>query len=444
MPHEFRPDAGWGAALLLAGMLASAALFTAPGTFDVTDPRVGFLAWMDDAVEHGPVDGYRVDPYDYPPGAKALLGAAGSLGDRLGLERAASFKLLLLLFQAATALAAFALTRRLLLAGALWLSTVVSAMAHGYLDILFAPFLVISLVGVATRRAVPAWVFLWLACFIKHQPFILVPFYIVHLGGIDGVGGLWRFLRQPNTWGVAAWTGAAVLLVVIAFGRTETGQWAAVQALQKATAHRDISGNALNAPWIGSYVYQVSKYGELGPARVREARRLLPIKAAAVSVLLWVLWLQMRLPKTPRAGLVAMLAGYLAYFTFNAGVHENHLFVPMLLALVIVTLGSSLDGAGARGTLVPLAIGVVAFAHLNLLLFYDWQGLVREPVLIGTRQLDASVPLAGISLVLFAAAVAALRGSDQRAGERASSRAAAKPGRERSTISSLAVNEIRK
>ena len=89
-----------GVALLVAGMLSSAILVTAPGTFDVTDPRRGFLVWMDDVVVLGPVDGYRYNPYDYPPGTKTLLGLAGKAGDAVGISRPNSLKILLLTFQA--------------------------------------------------------------------------------------------------------------------------------------------------------------------------------------------------------------------------------------------------------------------------------------------------------------------------------------------------------
>lgn len=433
-----------GAALLVAGIAASIALFSSPGTYDVTDERRGFLTWMADAVELGPIEGYRANPYDYPPGSKLLLGAAGSVGDAAGLDRPTSYKLLLLFFQAATALVAFTLTGSLPLAGALWAATSVSAMAHGYLDILFAPFLVVSLVGLARRQPAVAWVFLWLACFIKQQPLLLVPFYVVHLGRIDGFASLRRLVRNPTAWGTAAWTAAALLAVTLAFGRTATGEFATVQALERAAAHRDVSGNALNLGWVGSYAYQVAKYGELGAARVRETHWRNVIKAGAGCVLLWVLWLQIRAPKTPLTALFAMLTGYLAYFTFNAGVHENHLFVPMILAIVLGAFLWHTPGAHRDVPVMPLLFSTVIFANVNLLLFFDSQGAERAPLLLGPRQLDITAPVAGVSLVLFVAAVTTLRAIGQRTRERAVSRAAANSGRARSTMSSLAVSERRK
>jgi hypothetical protein len=404
-----------GIALLVAGVLGSAVLATAPGTFDVTDPRRGFLVWMDDVVVLGPIDGYRYNPYDYPPGTKMLLGLAGATGDALGLSRPNSLKLLLLGFQALTALVTFVLTRNILLTGGIWFCTTTSAIGQGYLDILYAPFLVASIVGLQRNRPIQAWGLLLTCCAIKPQPLVLLPFYAVHLTGLSGLRDAARVVRQPRTWAAAAWTGIAVALVIVLFGRAqETGQWAFVQAVQKATAHKELSGNAMNVPWLGSYVYQVIKDRGFGPARERDSTWRNPIKAAAAVIVLGVLWLQIRRRKTPHAVLLALLGGYLAYFTFNAGVHENHLFIAMVIALFLVARPDDMRTRSQRLGEIALGIGVIALAHLNPLLFFGWRGGDREPTLIGGPQgLDISAPLSLISVVLFVATVECLRASGQ-------------------------------
>jgi hypothetical protein len=399
-------------------VLSSAVLATAPGTFDVTDPRRGFLVWMDDVVVLGPIEGYRYNPYDYPPGAKALMGLAGTVGDALGLSRPNSLKAMLLGFQAATAIVTLVMTGDLLLVGLMWIATTVSAIGQGYLDILYAPFLVASLIALQRDRPVVAWGLLLLCCTIKPQPMVLLPFYAVHLTGVRSVRDLGRVLRQPGAWGPAIWTAVALLALVLTFGRTETRHWAVLQAVQKATAHKELSGNALNVPWIGSYIYQVTKHGQLGPALERDSDWRGPIKVVAAGIVAWILWLQIRLPKTPHTVLLSLLAGYLAYFTFNAGVHENHLFIAMIIALLLFALPDRFRTGWSRTRETMLAFGVVAFAHLNPLLFFGLRGGDRPPVLIGGLEgLDLSVPLALLSLILFTATVFCLRASGQRATE---------------------------
>jgi hypothetical protein len=397
-----------GLILLTAGLWSSLALLSSPGTYDVTDPRRGFLVWMDHAVSMGPIEGYQFRPYDYPPGAKALLGVAGSAGDWLGLERSDSLKLLLLGFQTLTGLVVLLLTRDLVLAGAIWLGTTINAIGHGYLDILYAPFLMVSLVALQRNQRLRAWAFWCLACTIKAQPLILLPFYLVHIGGIGQLRDVGRIVRDPRTWGAASWTAAAAIVIIVMFGQTETREWAVTQAVQKATAHREVSGNAMNAGWIGSYLYQVVENRELGPAEIRETEWRVALKGFAIAVLGWVLWLQIRLPKTPHHVLLSILGGCLAYFTFNAGVHENHLFIPMLVALLWAATPDP-ERAGWHRSRLVLALGVAAFSNLNHLLFFDLRGQIRPPVLIGgPGGLDASVPLAFVSLLLFAATVRCL------------------------------------
>jgi hypothetical protein len=368
---------------------------------------------MDDVVILGPVEGYRYNPYDYPPGTKTLLGLAGKAGDAIGLSRPNSLKLLLLTFQAMTALVALALTGDILLAGALWLFTTTSAIGQGYLDILYAPFLVVSLIGLQRNRPLQAWGLLLVCCAIKPQPLVLLPFYAVHLTGLGGLEDVRRLARDSRTWGAAIWTVIAVLLLVVTFGRTqETRQWSVVQAVEKATAHKEISGNAMNVGWIGAYIYQVAHHRELGPALERDSTWRNPIKVVAAAIVAWILWLQTRLPKTPHTALLSLLGGYLAYFTFNAGVHENHLFIAMIVALFLATMPDELRTGWSRTRELSLTVGVVAFAHLNPLLFFGWRGGNREPTLIGgPAGLDVSVPLATLSIVLFVATVLCLRAS---------------------------------
>jgi phosphoglycerol transferase MdoB-like AlkP superfamily enzyme len=168
-------------------------------------------------------------------------------------------------------------------------------------------------------------------------------------------------------------------------------------------------------------VYQVTKSQALGAARERDSTWRNPIKVAAAAVVAWILWLQIRLPKTPHTALLSLLAGYLAYFTFNAGVHENHLFIAMVLGLFLVTMPDELRMGWSRTREWWLGLGIVAFAHLNPLLFFGWRGGDRPPTLLGGPDgLDISVPLAALSLVLFVATVLCLRASGRGLASRAS------------------------
>jgi hypothetical protein len=109
-------------------------------------------------------------------------------------------------------------------------------------------------------------------------------------------------------------------------------------------------------------------------------------------------------PKTfPNLLLFATL-GYLAYFTLNTGVHENHLFLACLL------LG--LLAHRERTTLPDLAVWA-ALLNINMVVFYglDGRGLPFSPVVGG---LDLTLPLALLTVLLFVGFFARVRAAARR------------------------------
>jgi hypothetical protein len=83
--------------------------------------------------------------------------------------------------------------------------------------------------------------------------------------------------------------------------------------------------------------------------------------------------------------------GYLAYFTFNTGVHENHLFLVCLLLGVL---------AHYERAALPQFLLWAGIFNLNMLVFYglDGRGLPFSRVVGG---LDVTFPLAILSTVTF-------------------------------------------
>jgi hypothetical protein len=63
--------------------------------------------------------------------------------------------------------------------------------------------------------------------------------------------------------------------------------------------------------------------------------------------------------------------GYLSYCTLNIGVHENHLFLAMILAFALLCTRAALA--------LPLVVFVSLAANLNLLLFYGVNGRWQCP-----------------------------------------------------------------
>ena len=83
------------------------------------------------------------------------------------------------------------------------------------------------------------------------------------------------------------------------------------------------------------------------------------------------------------------MLGYLAYFSFNTGVHENHLFLICCLAWILVFLEASQ---------LMRCVNFSIAANANLFLFYGVFGQRVNPVIAG---LDITLLFALANLCLF-------------------------------------------
>jgi hypothetical protein len=84
------------------------------------------------------------------------------------------------------------------------------------------------------------------------------------------------------------------------------------------------------------------------------------------------------------------LAGYLSYFIFNIGVHENHLFMATILAVLAAALAPDKRWR---------AVLVIGLSNLNLIAFYGFTGspLPFSPV-VGA---DISIIFSAVNVLLF-------------------------------------------
>jgi hypothetical protein len=105
---------------------------------------------------------------------------------------------------------------------------------------------------------------------------------------------------------------------------------------------------------------------------------------------LGVLWRHFKIRRSFAGAIECALAGYLSYFMFNVGVHENHLFLAAVLAVV---------AAGLEPNWRLGAVLIVAISNFNLIAFYGFTGSpLPFPPVVGV---DVSIILSVVNLVLF-------------------------------------------
>ena len=374
-------------------------LLNAPGTDDVKTLQT----WSHIIARHGPIEGYIQTGADYPPLSVLGIAFAVQRAEAQNVAGGVGIKLLILLFLLLTSLAFYAITRDLPLTTLLQAAFLINSTALGYVDVLFAPVLLLALAALEARRLAWATILFLLACLLKWQVIVIAPFLLVYTLDIRRLAD-WRAVPWRRLAGAVA---PALLLIAGALLLFREGVvlsfW---YALTKSTY---LSGTALNLGWVVTYLLHVADpatYGPLTAGQITIITTENPLIVGPLKLLFAggfgaiLVWFFTR-PKTfPNLLLFATL-GYLAYFTFNTGVHENHLF----LACLLLGLLAHHDRA-----YVPELVGWAALLNINMVVFYglDGRGLPFSPVVGG---LDMTLLLALLAMLLFVGFFARVRGA---------------------------------
>ena len=183
------------------------------------------------------------------------------------------------------------------------------------------------------------------SCSIKWQPLLIAPFvciYVIAAAG-EGLVGRDKAFKRALPFIIAALVVALPLVVMFGAGTI-------INSLQRAmTRHTFISGYALNFGWLHTWalhLWSPEKYGSLQNGEIdliqsRDALLMLPEKILFYLSYAAILIAFARQKKTFKQLIVYSMLGYLSYFLFNTGVHENHLFPVACLAWILVFIDSS-------------------------------------------------------------------------------------------------------
>jgi hypothetical protein len=379
------------ATVLFIEILFALALLRSPGTPDVPGATLG---WMAKLSEHGLVKGYGVIAKDYPPFTSIILLLVAKVGVIFSLDFFLSFKVSLLVALLCSTFCFWAWTLDAALTALLAFSFLLNGVALGYLDTYFTPFFILSLWALQQKRI---WLFGLLfavSSLIKWQPLIVGPFLFLHALSSPKPGpnhspgrAVWLHLIGP--------TAAVVLCALLAFGIREV--WA---AFHFALNHRFLSGHALNFHWLTTYflrLYSPDQYGPLTDGIVTlidyfdsPPTWVQMVKLLFVLCYLGAFWRLIKFRSSFQAAIELSLVGYLAYFIFNTGVHENHLFLATILATAAAALSPDKR---------LRAVLIVAISNLNLITFYGLtgNGLASNPVV----WVDVTLLFSAVNVVLF-------------------------------------------
>jgi hypothetical protein len=379
-----------GIGLLLLVNLIAVSFFFSPGTGDVSI----WETWMQKIDSDGLIGGFSHTGTDYPPLAFVILATVVRSVHVFGATPLFALKCSILLFLFATSACFYWFTRNLLLTAALEFSLILNSVALGYLDIYFAPFLIAALFLLQRGSFSLGFLFYGISCAIKWQPLIIAPFICLYIfaaarqSPTDGAGTK----RRLVPFALSALVIVIPLLAIF-------GVPAVFDSFKRAlTYHRFLSGYALNLGWIQTWALNLlspEKYpplqtGAIDAVIVREAWVVWPNKLLFYASYLAILFAFVRQTKTFTRLIVYSMLGYLAYFSFNTGVHENHLFLICCLVWILVWLD---------GNELIRAINLTLAANANLFLFFGAFGQRLNPVFAG---IDVTLVFAAANLCLFA------------------------------------------
>jgi len=374
------------AALGILLLLFLIAMLGSPGT---SDARL-FEKWLTNAVNLGPKNGFLANAEDNPPLGTAILWLVHFATYPFGLNEFWTLKAAVLAALIITSVLVFFWTESALGALAVIPLLGLNSVALGYLDILFAFTLVGSLWALQARRYEIASALFAICALTKWQPLIIFPFVTMYflIGERSGPD-----LRK--TW-FRVWPGALICLVVVAvYGWTPIDN-----ALLAATRQRFLSGNALNFNWVlTSYLenFHSRSWGGLLNGKLVHhlyvTDSLLVIIRSVFYTFYGLILLLFALRKrTFSEFLLYSAAGFLCYFTFNTGAHENHLVVGALLLLVL--------GLQDKDFRVH-ALFVGAMLNINLFIFYNYTGLPVTQFDRAPLGIDITVLFAGLNTAFF-------------------------------------------
>jgi hypothetical protein len=388
-PKAHRPNWSGIGLLLLANLIALSFLYS-PGTGDVAIWR----NWIDEMSAFGLVGGFVHSGTDYPPLSLIMLETVSRGADAFGITVFLALKWSLFVFLITTAASFYWFSRDLILTAALEFSLILNSVALGYLDIYFAPFLIGAFFCLQRGHLKMGVLMLAISCSIKWQPLLIAPFiciYVVTAAG-EGLSGRDKAYKRAMPFMLAALV--IVLPMVMMFGAGTI-----INSLQRAmTRHNFISGYALNFGWLHTWALHLwapEKYGSLQNGEIdliqsRDALLMLPEKILfylSYAAILIAFALQ---KKTFKQLIVYSILGYLSYFLFNTGVHENHLFPIACLAWILVFIDSSQ---------LLRAINLSIAANINLFLFFGAFGQRIQRVIAGV-DITLFFALANIGLFL--------------------------------------------
>jgi hypothetical protein len=352
--------------VILVLVLATTVFLHSPGTSDV---RV-WTHWFNNANIYGAVEGFKANNGPYPPLASVILLFAAKSSHLVGLQPFDAIKISIVLFLFLTSFIFWIWTRDIAIVALLHLSLLLNSVSLGYLDIYFAPSLVLSMWALKERRLTLFTVLFSIAILTKWQPIIIAPFVALYILNFTP-GAHWKQVDFKRLSMHMLFPVIAIAILIFSiFGVT-----AVLKAFIAALNPEFLSGNALNFNWLITHLLHVLYPDRFGSLIDGQATHIcVPTSLMITLIPRLLFWLSyiitvvlfFKRDKSYENLILFSLLGYLVYFTFNLGVHENHLFLATILSILLWLV--------SKKHLLSMII-IILMSNINIFVFYGIDGM---------------------------------------------------------------------
>ena len=356
-----------------------------------------FASWIENVNFYGLFNGFAENKMDYPPLSSVLLNMSEIIFQRLSLDNRQNIKLLGVAFLLLSSFIFYKITKNFFAALTLMVFLTLSSASIGYIDIYFLPTFLLSLYFLQKNKFHMFSLFFTLTILIKWQPIIIAPFFLFYI--------IRKIFDEPNPRlkrRIILDSTSPTLIII--FGAISLWGFVpmAKSFIYASFFHDFLSANALNFNWVLTWLIRVIKpelFGGLTSNKIlyiTDPHNELFILFIGLRIIFAILYLfaLYNFIKSEIAFedlLKFSTLGYLSYFTFNIGVHENHLFLIIPILAYLSYLQSSF-------ILQYFFAGFVF--NLNLFLFYGISGNANDVDRVFIN-VDLSLFVAFTSVVYF-------------------------------------------
>lgn len=375
----------------------SVIFFTAQGTQNYDS----WLLYINLANTYGIIDGYSFRVDTYPPLSTLIMKVFYDMLSFLNFEIFFIIKFVVIFFFYLSLLTIYFYSKSVLLSVFFIITFLISVMGMIDLDIVFAFFLILSLIALKKKNILLFSIFYCISILIKWQPITIFPFLALYISEFNfshlKLFKNLSFNKLFNLKNIMI-SSLVVFTFIIIFSLTY-GFLPVAKSFNAAISHNLTSGNALNFNWIITWILTVSdgSYSEQIIFRRINSESPYYVYLGSLIFFIILIFLIFSFAKKENRNIEDVYyycaLAFFALFTFNKGVHQNHLFTSALLFFLL---------AIENKKFLLHAVITSGIFNFNLIIFYGINGSGSQGRMTPVYGIfDVSLIIASLNIFCF-------------------------------------------